>query len=245
MTLERWQKLSEWPLIIISILFLGAFSLQVLSTSAAVATTASNFITITWGIFVLDYAYSLFLAPNRKKWFVRHLHELAIVVLPMLRPLRLLRLVTLVSVLHRVAGNALRGRVVTYVIGASSLLVYIGALAMYDAERNAPGASITTFADALWWSVVTITTVGYGDFAPVTGLGRGIAVGLMIGGIALLGIVTATLASWLVEKVSATESRAEGATAEHVEQLLAEIRELRRTVEAAQLGRTTVEDTSR
>lgn len=116
----------------------------------------------------MDYAYSLHLAPNRKQWFVRHLHALAIVVLPMLRPLRLLRLVTLISVLHRVAGNA---------------------------ERNAPGPSITTFSEALWWSVVTITTVGYGDLAPVAGLGRGMAVCLTIGGIALLGVVTATLAS--------------------------------------------------
>jgi len=245
MTLERWQRLSEWPLIIVSIIFLGAFSLQVLTPSAAAANVASHVISVTWGVFVLDYAYSLFLAPNRKVWFVRHLHELAIVVLPMLRPLRLLRLVTLVSVLHRVAGNALRGRVVTYVIGASSLLVYVGALAMYDAERNAPGASITTFAEALWWAVVTITTVGYGDFAPVTGLGRGIAVALMIGGIALLGIVTATLASWLVEKVAATEPRETGVTAEHLDQLLAEIRELRRTVEEAQLGRATGGDAPR
>ncbi|WP_230085570.1 potassium channel family protein [Arthrobacter sp. AQ5-05] len=144
---------------------------------------------------------------------------------------------TLVSVLHRVASNALRGRVVTYVICASALLVYIEALAMYDAEQNAPGSSITTFSEALWWSVVNVATVDYGDFTPVTGLGRGIDVCLMIGGTALLGVVTATLASWLVEKVSATESKAESVTAEHAAQLLAEIRELRRTVEDAQLGR--------
>lgn len=239
MTLERWQKLSEWPLIFISVLFLVAYSIQVLTPSEAIGTATNRFITLSWGLFVVDYAVCLFLAPRRMQWFLRHLHELAIVVLPMLRPLRLLRLVTLVSVLQRVAGNALRGRVVTYVLGASALLVYIGALAMFDAEHNAPGASIRTFGDALWWAVVTITTVGYGDFAPVTGLGRGIAVGLMIGGIALLGIVTATLASWLLDRVSATESKAEAATADHVDLLLAEIRDLRRTldqVQAAQLA---------
>jgi voltage-gated potassium channel len=239
MTLERWQKLSEWPLIIISMLFLAAYSVQVLTPSASLGNATNHFITLAWGLFVVDYAICLYLAPQRGRWFLRHLHELAIVALPMLRPLRLLRLVTLISVLQRVAGNAMRGRVVTYVIAASSLLVYIGALAMFDAERNAPGASITSFGDALWWAVVTIATVGYGDYAPVTGLGRGIAVGLMIGGIALLGIVTATLASWLIEKVSATEAKAEIATAEHVNLLLAEIRELRRVLEDAQTGPST------
>jgi len=235
MTLERWQKISEWPLIIVSVVFLAAFSVQVLSPSASAGFVSSLFINLAWGLFAFDYFFSLYLAPQRKQWFVRHLFELAIVVLPMLRPLRLLRLVTLVNVLHRVAGNALRGRVVTYVIGASTLLVYVGALAMFDAERDAPGASITSFADAMWWSFVTITTVGYGDFSPVTALGRCIAVGLMIGGIALLGVVTATLASWLVEKVAAAEPKAEAATAEHVDQLLTEIRELRRSLEEAKL----------
>ena len=226
MTLEQWERAAEWPLIVISILFLAAYSVQVLA-SETVAQVAGWFMMTTWVLFLIDYGVSLWLAPRRLNWFFRHLHELAIVALPMLRPLRLLRLVTLIGVLQRVAGNALRGRVVTYVIAASGLLTYIGALAMYDAEKSSPEASIQSFADAAWWAIVTITTVGYGDLSPVTTTGRVIAVGLMIGGIALLGIVTATLASWLVEKVSAEDVKTQTLTAAHLDLLRDEIKALR------------------
>lgn len=228
MTLQRWQRLTEWPLIVVSILFLGAYSVQVLATGT-VSQVAGNFVMASWGLFVIDYLASLWLAPQRGKWFLLHLPDLAIVLLPMLRPLRLLRLVTLIVVLQRVAGNALRGKVVTYVVAGSTLLVYVAALAMFDAERNAPNPSITSFGDALWWAVVTITTVGYGDLVPTTVTGRFIAVGLMIGGITVLGMVTATFASWLVEKVSveSIEDKAETVTVEHLELLRDEIRALR------------------
>jgi hypothetical protein len=79
------------------------------------------------------------------------------------------------------------------------------ALAVLDAERGKPGANITTFGDAIWWAMTTITTVGYGDRYRTTAIGRLAAAGLMIGGIALLGVVTATLASWLIEQVAETE----------------------------------------
>ncbi|MHA7178184.1 potassium channel family protein [Arthrobacter sp. Sr24] len=232
MTLEQWERFSEWPLICISVLFLAAYSVQVLA-SESVAQIAGWFMMTTWVLFLIDYGISLWLAPQRLNWFFRHIHELAIVVLPMLRPLRLLRLVTLIGVLQRVAGNALRGRVVTYVIAASALLTYIGALAMYEAEKTAAEASINSFADAAWWAVVTITTVGYGDLSPVTTTGRLVAVGLMIGGIALLGTVTATLASWLVDKVSAEDVQTQSLTVEHVELLHEEIKALRREISSA------------
>ena len=157
---------------------------------------------VTWAAFVVDYAMNLVLARERKRWFVRNLHELAIVALPALRPLRLLRLVTLLQVMHRVGGNALRGRVLTYVLGAAALLTCAGALGALDAEENAPGANLTTFGDAVWWAMSTITTVGYGDHYPVTFLGRCVAAGLMVGGIAVLGVVTASVASWMVQSVA-------------------------------------------
>ncbi|WP_285725182.1 potassium channel family protein [Psychromicrobium xiongbiense] len=231
MTFERWRRLTEWPLIITSAVFLAAYSVQVL-TEGEISAAADAVVTATWVMFVIDYVVTLILVPQRGRWFIRHLYELAIVVLPALRPLRLLRLITLISVFHRVAGNALRGKVVVYVVATSVLLVYVGALAMYDAEKDTPTATIKTFGDALWWSVVTITTVGYGDLSPHTIVGRLIAVGLMIGGIALIGIVTATLASWLVEQVTTKDAKAQAATMEHVEMLLQEIRALRREIGA-------------
>lgn len=207
-------------------LYLAVYSWQVLGGSSAPRGTGLVLQAI-WLVFAVHYVVSLVLAPKRGAWLIHHLHELAIVALPMLRPLRLLRLRTTLSLLHRVAGTALRGRVLIYVLGASTLLVYIAALAMYDAEGLHPESIIRTFWDALWWAVVSVTTVGYGDLYPVTLTGRLIAVALMIYGIALLGVVTATLASWLVQQVAEEEAKSTAATVEHVDELRREIIELR------------------
>jgi voltage-gated potassium channel len=119
----------------------------------------------------------------------------------MLRPLRLLRLLALARILNRSASGSLAGRVSTYVLGTAVTAVGLAAIAVLDAEQDATGASITTFGDALWWASATVATVGYGDRYPVTGEGRVIAVGLMLVGIAALGAVTASLATWMVAQV--------------------------------------------
>jgi voltage-gated potassium channel len=72
---------------------------------------------------------------------------------------------------------------------------------MLDHERGQPGANIETFGDALWWPMTTMTTVGYGDRYPVTTTGRFIGAAVMIAGIALLGTVTATIATLLIDRV--------------------------------------------
>jgi pimeloyl-ACP methyl ester carboxylesterase len=92
--------------------------------------------------------------------------------------------------------------VAVYVAGATTLVLFVSSLAVLDAERDAERASIVTFPDALWWAMTTVTTVGYGDFFPVTRRGRMVAGGLMLAGIALLGVVTASLASWLIDKLA-------------------------------------------
>jgi voltage-gated potassium channel len=198
-------------LTVAALLFLAAYSVQVIADTDSVV--VELLIWTTWLAFALDYAMNLILAPNRGRWFIRNLHELAIVALPALRPLRLLRLVSLLRLVHRVGGNALRGRVLIFVLGSAALLIYAGALAVLDAEENAPGSNLTTFGDAVWWAMTTITTVGYGDHYPVTVLGRCVAAGLMIGGVAVLGVVTASVASWMVQSV-AEETAAEIDSAE-------------------------------
>ena len=91
-------------------------------------------------------------------------------------------------------------------VGGALLLAFVGALAELNAERHAPGATIVNFGDAIWWATTTMTTVGYGDTYPVTVIGRWVAAALMVGGVALLGTVTATFASWLVDRVSTVSS---------------------------------------
>jgi voltage-gated potassium channel len=115
------------------------------------------------------------------------------------------------------------------VAGAVALVAFIAALAMLDAERGEPDATVATFGDALWWAATTVTTVGYGDYFPSTTEGRLVAVGLMVTGIALLGVITAALASWFVEKVGEVQA-AEQRTGSEVAELLAEVRALRADV---------------
>ncbi len=228
MTSARWHRLTEWPLMGAAIIFLIAYAGDVLGSPIGIWNIAlENILWVTWAIFGIDYVCRLALADQRVRWFFRHLVDLVIVVLPILRPLRLLRLVVLISIFQQVAGHTLRGRVAVYVIGSTSLLVGISALAMLDAERNAPESTITSYGDALWWAAATITTVGYGDAVPVTQTGRFIAVGLMIAGIALLGVVTATLASWLIQRVAEEGKSSQAATRHQVEELTRQVQELR------------------
>ena len=181
---------------------------------------------IVWGLFIVDYVVRLYLASNRWQWFVQHLLDFAIVALPLVRPLRLLRLLVLIEVLQRAIGNAFRGRIVVYTVSGVLLLIYTSSLAVFDEERFLPGATINSFGKALWWSITTVTTVGYGDVYPITNTGRIIAVLLMIGGISLVGVVTAALASWIIERVAEEDTAIQTATAAHIDELRSEIREL-------------------
>ena len=228
MQLETWQRRTEWPLAALALIFLGAYAWPILDPGLDPTLVSACHVTtwVVWVAFAADYAVRLRLAPDRRAFVRGHLLDLAIIVLPVLRPLRLLRLVFLLEVLHRSTAGGLRGRIAVYVVGATSLVVLVAALAALDAERDADGALITTFGEALWWSFVTVTTVGYGDFYPVTAAGRLISLGLMVAGIALLGIVTASLASWLIEKVSDETSEDQAETQAEIAALAAEVRRL-------------------
>lgn len=226
---DRWQRIAEVPLMATAIVFLLAFSIPIVwwpSTPEPVVVGCEALVWITWGVFVIDYAIRLVISSRRGRFIRQNWFDLLVIALPVLRPLRLLRLVSVLSVVNRRASAGLRGKVGLYVGGGSLLLATLGALAVVDAERGADGANITTIGDAFWWAATTMTTVGYGDRYPVTALGRGVAVGLMVCGIAILGTVTATLASWIVERVSEASDDAAAASRE-LSALRAEVAELR------------------
>ena len=195
---QRWRAALDPWLVVASLLFLAAYTWRVLAQPTGLALQiTTDVIVATWLVFVADYVMDLVLAANRKRWFWTHLYKIAIVLIPPLRPLWLLRSV---AVLNRATGAALRGRIVA-IAGVSALLVlWVSSLAVLEAERYAPGASIVTLGDALWWALVTITTVGYGDLYPITFQGRLAATVLMVSGLVLLGVITATLSSYVIER---------------------------------------------
>jgi voltage-gated potassium channel len=231
--LQRWERHSEWPLAAAAVLFLVLFSRQVLVEPHGREGHIVWVIDwVIWGLFVVDYVVRLCLADNRWHWFLRHLLDFAIVSLPLLRPLRLLRLLVLIEVLQKAIGDAFRGRIVVYTVSGVVLLIYTSSLAVFDKERYLHGATINSFGKALWWSITTVTTVGYGDVYPVTNTGRVIAVLLMIGGISLVGVVTAALASWIIDRVAEEETVIQAATTAHIEELRNEIRALGKELQA-------------
>lgn len=224
-----WHRRTRWPLLAASFVYLVAYSWRVIGDLQGVAWSVTTWIlAVTWAMFVIDYIVRLSLAENRGSWFRHHLGALAFALVPVLRLVQLLRVLTRVPALHGTAGAALRTKIIIYSGGVSVVLVYIASLAVLEAERDAPSATIVSFGDALWWSCVTVTTTGFGDFVPVTGSGRLIGVGLMMGGVALAGIITATLASWIVERASRNDDSAEPATRGQVRALMAKVDALAR-----------------
>lgn len=232
---ERWDRVTELPLTLAAGVFLVAYAWPILDPGldpmlrkAAIAVTW-----IVWAAFAADFFVQLSLSRNRWRYVRQNPLDVAIVAMPFLAPLRALLLLRALAVLNRKAGGALRGRVAIY-IGASTLLVlFVAALAILDAERGARGANIDGFADAVWWAITTMTTVGYGDTYPVTGAGRLVAAALMLAGIALLGVVTASLASWLIDRVSEIERESQAATKRDVDRLTEEIAALREELAAS------------
>ena len=225
----RWEARAEWPLVIAALVFLGAYAWPILDTDLDHNwVTACRWVGVgVWLLFAIDFTVRFTLA-ERKPAFLRGAWlDVITLALPMFRPLRALRAIIALSMLARHGQQFARGKAVAAVVGAVGVISFVGALAMLDAERNAPGANITTFGNALWWAAVTVPTVGYGDRYPVTNEGRAIAIGLMITGIALLGVVTAAMASWFVEKVSSTVREAEAAEDAQIAELTAEVRALR------------------
>jgi voltage-gated potassium channel len=158
---------------------------------------------VIWGIFVFDYALRLALSGDRRTFLRRNLIDL-VAILPAdlfraaraLRVLRILRLMRASAVLWRVSATIrtiLGTNALGWVLTATGTVVVLGAGAVLAVEPE-----MGNFGDALWWSIVTSTTVGYGDLAPATIVGRLVAVVLMVVGIGALGMITGSIATHFV-----------------------------------------------
>ena len=136
-----------------------------------------------------DVLVRTYLAPRRLQFLSRHKLDVAAIAIPPLRGLR--EVVALRSVLRR-PGFIRFGFFAAAIVCSCAVVVY-------RTERNQPDASIDSYGDAFWWALATVTTVGYGDVAPVTGQGRLAAVILMVLGVAMFSVLTAHIAAYFLD----------------------------------------------
>jgi voltage-gated potassium channel len=195
---RRWVERAQRPLDVLAVIFLIDVILiwSFPDASPAVLDALNVIVWIVWACFAVDYVARLLLSVQKVRFVRTHKLDLLMVLLPMLRLLRVFLLLR--RNLASVSTDRIAGSIVSLVVAS----VFVSAFFMWRVEYNAPGATITTFRYALWWAVVTTTTVGYGDYTPVTFAGRIIATAVMIVGVGLIGTVSATVAAWFVGRHS-------------------------------------------
>ena len=194
------SKFWSGTLTFLALVFLVAFSWPAFDATPSANTLAILNIVqwISWLAFAGDLLWGFIKSADKKKFLLSHPLEIVAVALPMLRPLRLLRLISFGSlVLEKVSIGKSVG-ITIKVIVTTLFFGYIAAIQITIVERVSPSGNIKNFSDGLWWAFTTITTVGYGDRYPTTTEGRILAVCLMVLGISLLGVVSATIAAWFV-----------------------------------------------
>ena len=235
--LTRWESAADWPMLVLA---LGSIPLLVFESFYP-----SVFALLNWlisGVFAVELGVRLVIhGPGRKKYAVSKWYDFAIVALtliPVLMPLRALRSVQVLKVLKilRLAAFAERGLHTAKRMwaGTSGRWVLVAAIVLIAAAsvgvwffEDGGGGGIDSLGDTLWWAIVTMTTVGYGDTSPTTGGGQIVAVVVMLAGVTVFGVITANLAAWFTRSKEEAEkddlARQVGELTAAVERLTAQI----------------------
>jgi voltage-gated potassium channel len=201
---RRWESRTGLPLALASLIYLAAYAVHVLAPGlpGPVRLALRSLQLLAWVLFVIDYGVRWRLSGTGLRFVRRHWLDTVVVLLPLMRPVRMVKTYETVERRHDRSRLPLHARVIAYAGLSALLLGFAGALAVYQQEHGAPHATIRSFGDSVWWTCATLATVGYGDVAPVTPWGRTIAVGLMGCGLALLGAVTGSFSSLLLQRFS-------------------------------------------
>ena len=223
--LAAWEERSSRPMFVASVLYLLAFAAPIMSTRIQEPYDAYlNIIQmILWGLFAADYCIRLYLAPRRLYFITHNLMNLAIVLLPAWR------IVSFLAMIHLTTNRQYKrlSELAVKLFGYTAIFIIMFALAIYSVESSEPGAMIRDLPTAYWWTFTTLATVGYGDVYPITGIGRVIAVVVMLYGVGMVAVATGALASWIIEKIGGREEQEYPATKADVDDLHQEISELR------------------
>jgi voltage-gated potassium channel len=227
--IERWtvlHQLEEWletPMLVLSFVW---FSMVIIELVWGGAGLLEIFGLVIWGIFILDFALRLAIAPRKLIFLRNNVITLFALIIPALRMFRALQLFRLARAarglqLVRIVGTANRSmnalkqslsrRGLGYVLLFTVLIVFLGAAGMltFEQAREVEGG-FGTYPEALWWTAMLLTTMGSG-FWPVTAEGRILALLLSIYGFAVFGYITASLAAFFVgEEAQAAEGEVAG-----------------------------------
>lgn len=223
--LAAWEDRSSTPMFVASVLYLLAFAAPIMSTR--IQEPYDGYLNIIqmilWGLFAADYCVRLYLAPRRLYFITHNLMNLAIVLLPAWR------IVSFLAMMHLTTNRQYKrlSELGMKLFGYTAIFIIMFALSIYSVESSEPGAMIRDLPTAYWWMFTTLATVGYGDVYPVTGIGRVIAVIVMLYGGGLVAVATGALASWIIEKFGGREEQEYPATKADVDDLRQEISELR------------------
>ena len=170
---QRWSQFTYWPLAIAAGVFLITYTVHVIGDVQGAlgcrqrVDDRRHLAHVHRGLRreAAAFASASTLVPHPK-------FDLVLALIPALEPVRLLDAFTRLTTFTKTAGDSIRARLLIYGVGCALLLVWYISLMVLQFERNAPGSSITSFGAAVWWAFCTITTVGYGDYVPVTVPGR-------------------------------------------------------------------------
>ena len=223
--LAAWEERSSRPMFVASVLYLLAFAAPIMSTR--IQEPYDGYLNIIqmilWGLFAADYCVRLYLAPRRLYFITHNLMNLAIVLLPAWR------IVSFLAMIYMTANRQYKrlSELAMKLFGYTAIFIIMFALAIYSVESSEPGAMIRDLPTAYWWTFTTLATVGYGDVYPITGIGRVIAVVVMLYGVGMVAVATGALASWIIEKIGGREEQEYPATKADVDDLRQEISELR------------------
>lgn len=201
---DRIERVTRYPLALLGIAWL-VIAITVVTTdlngSASTALVATLF--SLWAILLVEYLVRLVITPDRRGYLRRRWVEPATVVVPPFQGWHFVGIEKMCLLFHEGAlrvATILKHHGLFRVLIAAAGTLFIGAWLVLLFEEKAKGSNIHNYPDALWWALVTVTTVGYGDRFPVTGGGRTVAVILMLVGIGLIGVLTATVASVFIKE---------------------------------------------
>ncbi|MDX5436901.1 MAG: ion transporter [Pontibacter sp.] len=240
--LNRLQNALELPMVVLGFIWLVLLVVELIWELNPVLQYISTGI---WLLFILDFIIKFILAPHKLLFLRRNVLTSISLAVPALRLFRItrvfrllrtvraargLRLVKLVGSINRgmrSLGLAMKRRAFGYMLALTLVVIAAGSAGMYAFEKN---AGLDTYGDALWWTVMLLTSIG-SDYFPVTAVGGVLCLLLAMYGFAVFGYFTATLATFFIDRDAASEE-AEMAGARQVKVLQHEIKMLRAELQA-------------